>query len=163
MDYLPKPGPQSIPQGGMQSEVDPSLKIEFVKKPPDFDIYCPVTFGVFLQPQQTRCCGKHLSEEVAVRIQGEGGACPLCKETEWSTTQDKYFQLTVRELQVFCPHRRRGCRWEGELGALHRHEQSCAGKTSPLKTHSQVSNQEQVCPMHIPHCTHVCVTSLHPS
>ena len=71
MDYLPKPGPQSIPQGGMQSEVDPSLKIEFVKKPPD-DIYSPVTFGVLLQPQQTRCCGKHLLKEVAVRIQPTG-------------------------------------------------------------------------------------------
>ena len=132
---IPRPGPQSIPQGGMQSEVDPLLEIEFVKEHP-YDVYCPVTFGVLLQPQQTHCCGKHLSEVAAVRIQGEGGACPLCKEADWSTTQDKYFQRTVRELRVFCPHRRRGCRWEGELGALHRHKQSCASKTSPLETHS---------------------------
>ena len=30
---LPRAGPQSIPQGAMQTQLDPSLEIEFVKKP----------------------------------------------------------------------------------------------------------------------------------
>ena len=145
----------------MQTEADPSLEFEFVEKPPD-DVYCPVTFELLLQPHQTQCCGNHLSKEAVDRIKGEEGGCPLCKEADLRTTQDKHFQRKVRELRVYCHHRRRGCRWVGELGALHGHEQFCASKTSPLETHSQVSNQEQICPMCIPHCTHVCATSLHP-
>ena len=148
--------------GGMQIEVDPTLDIKFVEKPPD-DIFCPVTATPLLLPHLTSCCGQHLSEEVADRIKRDGGACPLCNKPSWFTLRNKHFQRTVRELRVFCPHRMRGCRWEGELGALHRHKQSCASKTSSLETHSQVSNQEQIYHMHIPHCTHVCATSLHPS
>ena len=155
LDYLPRPGPQPIPQGGMQTEVEPSL--EFVEKPPE-DIFCPVTATPLLVPHVTSCCGQYLSEEAADRIKHVGGACPLCNTPSWTTLLNRRFQCTVHELRVFCPHRRRGCRWEGELGALHRHKQSCANKTSPLETHSQVSNQEQVCPMHIPHCIHVYAT-----
>ena len=158
LDYFPRPGPQSIPQGGIQTEVDPSLKIEFVKKPPD-DIFCPVTTTPLLVPHLTSCCGQHLSEEAADRIKHDGRACPLCNTPSWSTLLNRHFQRKICELRVFCPRKMRGCRWEGELGALHRHEQSCASKTSPLETHSQVSNQEQVCPMHISHCTHVCAAS----
>ena len=123
----------------MQYEVDPSLEIEFVEKPPQ-DIFCPVTTTPLLVPHLTSCCGQYLSEEAADRIKCDGGACPLCNMPSWSTLLNRHFQRTVHELRVFCPHRIRGCRWQGELEALHRHEQSCASKTS----------QEQVCPMHIP-------------
>ena len=145
---IPRLGPQPIPHVGMETEVDPSLKIDFVQKHPH-DVYCPVTFEVLLEPHQTICCGRHLSKEAADRIRGEGRACPLCKEVNWSTILNKHFRCQVRQLQVYCAYKKRGCRWEGELWALHRHEQFCASKTSPLETHSQASNQEQVCPMHI--------------
>jgi hypothetical protein len=84
----------------------------FVEQPSD-DFFCPVTTGVLLQPHLTSCCGNHISEEAASRIQREGGACPLCKKKDWSTMFSKHFQRQVNSLRVFCRHEDRGCGWQG--------------------------------------------------
>ena len=97
----------------------------FVEQPSD-DFFCPVMMGLLLQPHLTSCCGKHLSQEVATRIQREGGACPLCKEQSWSTVLNKHFQRHVKSLRVFCQHKDRGCGWQGELAAFHHHVESCS-------------------------------------
>ena len=49
------------------------------------NVFCPVTHDLLLQPHLTACCGNHLSQEAAMRIQEEGGACPLCIESHLST------------------------------------------------------------------------------
>ena len=103
----------------------------FVEQPKK-DYFCPVTYGLLLQPHLTLCCGKHLSQEATTRIEGERGACPLCKESCLSTVLNKHFLREVHELHVFCPHENRGCGWQGELSDLKRHVQSCPMKTAPL-------------------------------
>ena len=103
----------------------------FVEQPSK-DFFCPVTYGLLLQPHLTACCGKHLSQEATDRIQGEGKACPLCKEPYLITMLDKRFRRQVIELQVICYHEDRGCRWQGELSDFARHVQSCPMKTAPL-------------------------------
>ena len=105
----------------------------FVEQPSD-DFFCPVTTGLLLQPHLTSCCGKHLSQEAATRIQGEGGACPLCKMPRWTTMLSKHFQRQVNQLRVFCRHEDRGCGWQGELSDLERHVQSCPMRDQPLMT-----------------------------
>ena len=101
---------------------------------PSRDFFCPVTYGLLLQPHLTACCGKHLSQEAATWIQGEGGACPLCNKPHLKTMLDKRFRRQVNELRVFCHHEDRGCGWQGELSDLERHVQSCPMKTTPLMT-----------------------------
>ena len=96
----------------------------FIEQPSD-DFFCPVTYGLLLQPYLTSCCGKHLSQEATTRIQREGGACPLCMTSRWSTVLNKYFQRQVNALHVFCHHEDRGCGWHGELSDLERHVKSC--------------------------------------
>ena len=49
----------------------------FVEQPSQ-DFFCPVSLELLLEPQQTSCCGHHLSLEAATRLQSEGKACPLC-------------------------------------------------------------------------------------
>ena len=98
------------------------------------DFFCPVTLDLLLQPHLTACCGKHLSQEAATRIQRERGACPLCKEPQLDTMLDKNIRRQVNELYVFCRHEDRGCGWQGELSDLERHVQSCPLKTTPLMT-----------------------------
>ena len=110
----------------------------FIEEPSD-DFFCPVTMGLLLQPHLTSCCGNHLSQEAATRIQREGGACPLCKMPLWSTMFSKYFQRQVKSLCVFCRHEERGCEWQGELAAFHTHLQSCP-KSYALQTTELVSN-----------------------
>ena len=105
----------------------------FVEAPSE-EFYCPVTFGLLLEPHLTSCCGKHLSQEAATRIQGEGGGCPLCKAPSWSTVLNKHFQRQVKSLCVFCRHEERGCGWQGELGTLDSHAQSCPMRDAPLMT-----------------------------
>ena len=84
-----------------------------------------MTLGLLLQPHLTSCCGKHLSEESATRIQGEGGPCPLCKSPDWGTMLDKLFRRQVKELHVFCRHKEEGCWWKGELSYFKQHVHSC--------------------------------------
>ena len=98
------------------------------------DFFCPVTKGLLLQPHLTACCGQHLSDEAAVRIQGGGGACPMCLTPNLHTTLNKHFLRQVCQLRVFCRHKERGCGWEGELSALEHHVQSCPRKNSPTVT-----------------------------
>ena len=92
----------------------------FVEQPSE-DFFCPVTYGLLLQPHLTACCGKHLSREAATWIQREGGACPLCKKPHLKTMLDKRFRRQVNELRVFCRHEDRGCGWQGELSDLECH------------------------------------------
>ena len=113
------------------TQVVPTQEYQLVKQPSE-DFLCPVTLDLLLQPHQTNCCGKHLSQEAATRIQGERGACPLCKKPHLNTILDKWFRRQVNELHVFCHHEDRGCGWQGELSDVKRHAQSCPMKTAPL-------------------------------
>ena len=89
------------------------------------DMFCPVTKGLLLQPHLTACCGNHLSEEAALRIKKDKGACPLCKEEKLVTMLDKNTQRKTKKVPVFCKNR--GCQWQGELAAYHQHTLSCSG------------------------------------
>ena len=52
---------------------------DFVEEPPR-DFFCPVTFDLLVDPQQTACCGNHISSETATRLKREEKACPICNE-----------------------------------------------------------------------------------
>ena len=97
---------------------------QFVEQPSD-DFFCPVTMGLLLNPHETSCCGKHLSQEAAIRILKEGGACPLCNAANWATVLSKHFQREVKQLHVLCRYQDKGCKWKGELAAFQLHIQSC--------------------------------------
>ena len=105
----------------------------FVEQPSK-DLFCPVTFGLLLQPHLTSCCGNHISQEAASRIQREGGVCPLCNTHSWSTFFSKHFQRQVKLVRVFCRHNDRGCGWQGQLANFDNHVQSCPMRDAPLMT-----------------------------
>ena len=117
----------------MEQQTTEDKDYSFIEQPSD-DFFCPVTFGLLLQPHLTSCCGKHLSQEATTRIQIEGGDCPLCKTPRWSTVLNKHFQRQVNALHVFCRHEDRGCGWHGELSDLECHIQSCPMTDRPLMT-----------------------------
>ncbi|CAI8045380.1 hypothetical protein GBAR_LOCUS25100, partial [Geodia barretti] len=108
------------------SLLQPTAEIEYpFPEHPSRNFFCPVDGSLLVQPRLTSCCGQHLSPEAATRIQGEGGACPLCGEQCWNTVLNKHFQSQVKKLSVLCYHKDKGCGWQGQLSALHRHDQSC--------------------------------------
>ena len=107
-----------------QSEKSLEEEYPFIKRPSE-DFFCPVTMGLLVHPHLTSCCGKHLSEESASRIQREKGPCPLCKSTDWSSMLNKHFRREVKELKVYCRHKEKGCQWKGALSDFESHIQSC--------------------------------------
>ncbi|CAI8034551.1 hypothetical protein GBAR_LOCUS19445 [Geodia barretti] len=70
----------------------PEEDFEFVEQPPS-DFFCPVRKCLLLHPHLTSCCGNHLSEEAASRIEREGWPCPLCREEDWSTCWTNTFSV----------------------------------------------------------------------
>ena len=97
---------------------------DFVEKPDD-DYYCPVSSELLLEPQQTSCCGHHISQEAIDRLTRERKPCPMCKEEDFTAQTDKYFRRKVYQLKVRCPHKLYGCEWVGELGNLYFHSTTC--------------------------------------
>ncbi|CAI8028787.1 hypothetical protein GBAR_LOCUS16358 [Geodia barretti] len=164
----PGPGPSAGGAAGSVEKSPPQLKTEesrlspeedypFVEKPSE-DFFCPVMLSLLLQPHLTSCCGKHLSEESATRIQGEGGPCPLCKSPDWSTVLDKHVRRQVKELHVFCRHKEKGCWWKRELSDFTQHVQSCQFRYLQVST--------QVCRTggcYFLHYTCFCILFIHTS
>ena len=97
---------------------------DFMEQPSQ-DFFCPVTLELLMEPQQTSCCGLHLSSEASTRLKREGKACPMCNEQQWTAALDKYHRRRVREIRVCCPYKGSGCDWKREVGDLERHAASC--------------------------------------
>ena len=76
---------------------------------------------MLLEPYLTECCGHHLSETAYQQLQAQGKPCPVCKDEPLKAVKDKYHKRRVSSLMVRCPHKAKGCEWEGELGSLEQH------------------------------------------
>ena len=102
----------------------PEKEYDFVEELSQ-DYLCPVTLELVLEPQQTACCGPHLSLEAATKLQQGGKPCPMCKEPNFTTIPDKFYKRKVNELKVRCPNKGSGCEWVGDLGSVDQHVNSC--------------------------------------
>ena len=91
------------------------------------DYLCPVTFELLRDPQQTTCCGHHLSVEAVTRLRRGRKPCPMCNKPNLTTIPDKFYKRKVNELKVHCPNKGSGCEWVGGLGSQGQHS-SCCGK-----------------------------------
>ena len=104
-----------------------SEEVMCVEQPPSRHFFCRVMREPLLAPHLTECCGKYISDEAVTKTKAEKGACPFCRRSIWNTMLDKKFQRQVRELRVFCSHRKSvGCTWIGELSSLKHHLKSCS-------------------------------------
>ena len=92
---------------------------DFKEKPPD-DYFCPVSAELLLSANQTSCCGHHISEEVAERLEKEGKPCPFCNKP-LKSTKDIFYRRLVSQVVVYCPKKAKGCKWEGEASGLEGH------------------------------------------
>lgn len=87
---------------------------DFVEpKPLEFDDYlCPVSYELLTDPRQANeCCGKHLSREVAERLERDGKPCPLCTTAPLRTCSDMHFKRKVLALSIYCKNKKFGCDW----------------------------------------------------
>ena len=134
------------------SREDASQDYAFVEQP-DQDFYCPVSLEILLEPLQTYCCGQHISQKAADRLIKEGKPCPLCKDENFTTHQDKYFKRKVKQLKVRCLHKKSGCVWVGELGDLNQHSTSCPNRPWKCQHCNFETTYEVGTKDHTPNCT----------
>ena len=134
------------------SREDASQDYDFVEQP-NQDFYCPVSLEILLEPNQTLCCGQHISQEAANRLSREGKPCPMCKSENLATQEDKYFNRKVRQLKVCCPHKKSGCVWVGELGDLNQHSTSCPNRPWKCQHCNFETTYEEGTNDHTPNCT----------
>ena len=149
-DGQPSASP-GVPTAVQASEI-PHQEYDFVEEPPQ-EYFCPVTLEVLRDPKQTECCGHHLSGEVVSRLQREGKPCPLCKDHNFTVTNDKFFKRKANELKVRCPHKRNGCEWVGELGNLDQHSSSCPKRPWQCKHCDFLGTYDVGTSDHLPNCT----------
>ena len=97
---------------------------DFVEQPSQ-EYLCPVTFELLFHPEQTTCCGHHISNEAVTRIQRAKKQCPICNKPNLTTMPDKFFRRKVHELKVQCSHKEGGCEWVGDLGSYDDHVKKC--------------------------------------
>ena len=97
------------------------LEYDFVQTPSE-DYFCPVTYEILKNPQQTSsCCGNHISRAAADLLKREGKPCPMCKKGQLQTTDDLFFKRQVLALKIRCSNKALGCDWVGELGQVEQH------------------------------------------
>ena len=113
--------PHRPPSSGDQDQL---ADYDFVEEPAK-EFLCAVTLELLVEPQQTDCCGHHISAEVTRRLLGEGKACPMCQQPRLTTHPDKFHGRRIRQLVVRCPNKKSGCGWEGELGDVEAHVGYC--------------------------------------
>ena len=104
---------------------------------PSHNYFCPVTYGLLLEPYQTDCCGKHLSKDAIAKLT-MSAQCPMCQQEGFSATHDKHFQREVKELLVFCPHRNRGCGFMADIADMERHVPRCSKKDHQILTYKEL-------------------------
>lgn len=108
-----------LSENGAESESG-GLDLSFIKAPPD-DLVCSICLSVHRDPVLTSCCGNHFCFSCVEQVRLEQRPCPLCGVQPFTTMLDKYFVRKVKELEVACKHKGRGCSWQGSVGALEKH------------------------------------------
>ena len=118
---------------------------EFVEPPQkQFQSECPICLQILREPRLIDCCGHNYCDACIERVGKDGKPCPLCNEPGFTTMANKGLKRTLHEFCVYCPHRLRGCEWEGELGKLDEHLNS-----DPLP-----ERQLKGCPFAVIECLH---------
>lgn len=94
----------------------------FAEKIPNaFRTECPICCLILRDPYEAKCCGNNFCNSCGQHVKAADNRCPICKDENFTMLQNKSLKRALNELQVFCTHRKVGCKWTGELGDLERH------------------------------------------
>ena len=95
---------------------------EFVEPPHStFQTACPICRLILREPYQVTCCGTSFCHTCIQLLQADNRRCPTCREDNFEMFSNKGLKRSLKQLQVYCTHRKDGCQWEGELGELDNH------------------------------------------
>lgn len=117
----PPNGKAPVPSSRAQSSHKGGYDFEFVSPPPK-SLECSICLLTLKEPHVISCCGNHYCKACIGRVQRDKKPCPLCNDPEYSIMLHKGVMREVNSLVVYCPQKKDGCPWSGEMGQLKCHE-----------------------------------------
>ena len=96
---------------------------EFVEPPPPaFQTECPICLHILKEPCLISCkCGKKICRECVEQIKEEDKPCPLCNKSDFTYMRDYGQERSLKEFEVWCSNKEKGCDWRGKLGKYEQH------------------------------------------
>ncbi|CAI8037811.1 TNF receptor-associated factor 4, partial [Geodia barretti] len=107
---------------------------EFVTPPPDvIQIECPICLQIPKQPCLISCpCGKEFCRECIERIKEDDKPCPLCNLSDFTFLRHHGSERYLKAQEVWCSHKKDGCKWRGKLGEYEQHLNSNPSQENQL-------------------------------
>ena len=121
---------------------------DFVNPPPEaFQTACPICLLILKEPCLIGChCGHKFCRECIEAVQRNNKPCPRCNFHNFTFMRDHSFERSLKELEVWCSHKKEGCEWRGKLGELEKH----------LNQDPSPENKQNGCNFKAVECVHKC-------
>ena len=83
-------------------------------------------------------------------------SCPKCHQPGFNTFPDKALEREIKELKIYCPNKKDGCGWTGELSRVDNHLNECeitCRKCKQIVYFTTMSRHlDKDCPCYCPYC-----------
>ena len=104
---------------------------DFVDALPD-RLVCKICDFPSRVPHLSVCCGHSFCVsclDSAKKARGITKACPICRarDDQFVTVPNKQADRELKQLQILCPNKEKGCKWQGELSNVDGHLESGEG------------------------------------
>ena len=132
---------------------------DFVDKVSD-RLLCQICKRPCRDPHRSVCCGHvfckselNMSSE-QLRLGEE--RCPQCLKKEFIKYVDRSLQRDINGLSIYCPNKKDGCGWIGEIAHIDSHMKKCEISCSKCKQiiyfSTMKSHLDTECPCYCPYC-----------
>ena len=91
---------------------------------------CNICHLTSRDPYLSECCGHLFCKSCLDNVKKAAAisnACPVCRDEEFKTFRNKAIDREIREFQVYCTNKEKGCEWLGELNGINNHLENDAG------------------------------------
>ena len=89
--------------------------------PKALQIECPLCLDLLEEPCLIGCCRYKFCRECVVQVKNADQPCPLCGKQDFPFMRERGLERFLNGLEVWCPHRLKGCEWKMERGKLKEH------------------------------------------
>ena len=142
---------------------------DFVHTPPD-RLICEICRLPSRDPYLSGCCG-HTFCKICLEMSKRESAyytCPVCRSEEFLTIANKQVDREIKSLSVYCPNKKKGCEWKGEVYHINLHlngddgcefeDVECENNCGVLLQRFELAKHlQELCPCRQIECPHCCI------
>ncbi|XP_065904009.1 TNF receptor-associated factor 4-like [Dysidea avara] len=137
---------------------------DYVDVPLD-TLLCKICLCPSREAQLTVCCGYTFCKSCilcASEVSSMAQKCPMCFSKGFTSVHNKQVDRLVRSFKIFCPNKKIGCEWQGEVNDIRYHINHCCFEEINCPNDCEVSVQRQNLTKHIEtECVHLKVECQH--